>query len=152
MHHLRALAVCFTVAACSQPPADKASDTVATPATPAPTSGSGQFPTGTYGVSIQRSEIADTSLASNVGNWRLLFAPGGTVTIHLDTIPIATAPYTVTGDQIVVGSGNAVVCQGRGDGTFRWTATDSTLAFTAVEDRCPDRRLVFTIKPMTRQP
>ena len=48
------------------------------------------------GMSVERSEITDTSLASNAGTWRLTLAPGGTLTVQLDTIQLATATYAVT--------------------------------------------------------
>ena len=146
-----AVAVVVLFASCSPSPADKPADTGASAPASASLPETAPFPADTYAVSIDRSEIADASLTGNAGAWRFIFAPGGTVTVRVDTTQIGTATYTVTGDRVVVSNDNSVVCRGLGDATYRWTATDSTVAFTPIEDRCPHRRLVVTLKPMRRQ-
>ena len=145
-----ALAAAGTVTpACS--PALRSVDSAGAHIALRPVSRARAFPGGTYRVTIQAAEIADSSLAPFAGTWWLTFGPGGKLTMRLDDAQFATAAYRADGGLIVIARDDSLLCRGLGDATYLWEATDDGVVFTPSEDRCPHRRLLFLLKPMRRE-
>jgi hypothetical protein len=118
---------------------------------------------GTYISTITQQDIAATHnsrIAYEVqpGGWNLVFRSDGYYVVQTNYHPygmsyVGEGTYTIKGHQMILKDGNCWEYFGDAGrfGTFTWSLQGNRLVFTALQDTCASRQMVFTVHPWVRQ-
>ena len=116
------------------------------------------FPTGTYGVTIEASEVATLPQAAQdelIGSWSITWGTD-TYTVSKGGAQLITGHFSTNGNNLTINSkldeSGPAACENAATESASYTFSVSTdLILTPVSDSCIGRKTVLSLKALTQQ-
>lgn len=107
----------------------------------------GDFPTGTYGVTLDESEVSVPTIA---GAWQTEWTEQGELEVRFEGDVFVSGVFDVDGGELAIqdlAGGGA--CPGLG--VYEWSFDGAELSLAEASDACSGRIEVLTLKPWVRE-
>jgi hypothetical protein len=146
MPKLSLLLLSAVVAACTSAPPPSAASSASADMAPA------GFPVRTYTTTIVAGDLPAGAPADMrdaiVGPWEIAFGSNGHALVTYNGRQMVDAPFTVNGNQLVMGADDTGEYACHSAARYTWHATSTELHLVRVEDSCDGRPVVLTAHPL----